>query len=117
MTRFPSTLLVTAALAALVSVVPAKGETTPAPGEPALTVHMRGSAFDPQSATVTAGQTVLFVNDDDLTHNVTADDLKSGDLQPGKGWSYKFEKPGTYRYACTYHAWMKGEITAKTVLP
>ncbi len=102
-----------ALLAAFVSVASARSDTgTSGSQQPALTVHMRGSAFDPQSATITVGQTVLFVNDDEITHNVTADNFKSGDLQAGKGWRYKFDRAGTYKYVCTYHSWMKGEITA-----
>lgn len=74
---------------------------------------MKSFAFDPASASVNAGQKVVFTNDDDATHNVVAsdDNINSGDIAAGKSWSYTFTKAGTYKYVCTYHPWMKGEIT------
>jgi len=77
-------------------------------------VHMKGSSFQPQSASVKVGQTVVFVNDDTETHNVVAADngITSGDIAGGKSWQYKFTAAGTYNYVCTYHPWMKGTITA-----
>jgi plastocyanin len=75
------------------------------------TVHMSNFAFKPSALTVHAGDTVVFTNDDDVTHNVTADGFKSGDVAGGKSWSYTFTKPGTYAYVCTYHPGMSGTIT------
>jgi plastocyanin len=60
---------------------------------------------------VQTGQTVVFQNDDDVPHNVTADAFKSGDVNGGKSWKYTFTKAGTYAYVCTYHPGMKGSIT------
>ena len=75
------------------------------------TVHMSDFSFKPDKLTVQAGETVVFQNDDDATHNVTADAFKSGDVGSGKSWSYTFSKPGTYTYVCTYHPGMQGTIT------
>lgn len=76
------------------------------------TVRMKGMQFDPQSVTVQAGQTVQFVNDDQVTHNVvdSGDNISSGDIEAGKSWNYTFTKAGDYQYVCTYHSWMKGEV-------
>ena len=76
-----------------------------------VTVHMRNMAFDPQSTKVQAGQTVVFQNDDTVSHNVTSSDIgTSGDIRPGKTWKYKFDKAGDFHYVCTYHQGMAGEI-------
>lgn len=80
----------------------------PAAQNPA--VHMSDFAFKPDTLTIHAGQTVVFQNDDDVTHNVTADAFKSGDVEGGKSWKHTFDKAGTYAYVCTYHPGMKGTI-------
>ena len=82
----------------------------PSPGPPALTVHITGSQYKPANATVHTGDTVVFVNDDPVAHNVMGDVLQSPDIAPGKSWSYTFDKTGTYNFTCSYHAWMKGTI-------
>lgn len=75
------------------------------------TVQMKDFSFKPDALTVHQGDTVVFQNDDDVTHNVTADSLKSGDIGAGKSWKYTFSKAGTYAYVCTYHPGMQGTIT------
>jgi plastocyanin len=82
---------------------------------PAVTVHMPGSSYNPANVQVHAGDTVLFVNDDKIAHTVTDSasnpSFDSKDIAAGQSWSYTFTRPGTYSYVCTYHPWMKGQIT------
>lgn len=85
--------------------------------QPHQVVHIKDFAFKPQTLTVQAGDTVVFQNDDDVAHNVTADAFKSGDIAGGKSWSYTFLKPGTYAYVCTYHPGMQGTITVPSPTP
>ena len=84
-----------------------------APASTDPTIHMRDSQFTVPKATVSVGQTITFVNDDQFPHNVTGKDLKSGDIDGGQKWQFTFKKAGTYTYVCTYHPWMKGTITVK----
>ena len=69
-------------------------------------------AFDPVIIRVTAGTTVTWMNDDDVAHTVTADEgeFDSGFVNPGQSWSHTFTEPGTYRYYCLPHPWMKGTV-------
>ena len=93
------------------SISPALGQNDGSSSTTAVTVHMHGLAFDPQTVKVSVGQTVVFVNDDTVSHNVTASDLgTSGDVGPGKSWKYTFTKAGDYHYTCTYHQGMTGEV-------
>jgi plastocyanin len=70
--------------------------------------------YSPSSFRLVVGvnNTVTFVNQDSVVHTVTADDgsFNSGDIQPGQSWTHTFAV-GTYSYHCTYHFWMKGNIT------
>jgi plastocyanin len=87
--------------------------------KPAATVRMPQLQFAPAQLSVHTGATVLFTNDGDVAHTVTASDksFDSGDLAPGKSWSYTFTKAGTYAYICAYHSWMKGTVTVTDAGP
>ena len=74
--------------------------------------------YQPAEVTVVIGvnNTVTWVNQDGVTHTVTAtdDSFDSGNLVAGASWSHTFKAPGTYSYYCTYHsAWMKGTVVVK----
>lgn len=68
--------------------------------------------YGPASITISAGQTVRFVNRDGEAHTVTATGrtFDSGGMDTGDSWTYRFSKPGRYAYFCTLHPWMKGTI-------
>lgn len=76
---------------------------------------MKNFAYVPASVTVHAGDTVAFVNDDDEAHTVTAVDksFASGGLDTGDTWKHVFAKPGSYKYFCELHPFMKGTVVVK----
>ena len=71
--------------------------------------------FAPVSLTVQAGSTVTWTNKDDEPHTVVSDSgaFRSGALDTGESFSFKFERPGTYRYACSIHPRMVGTIVVQ----
>ncbi len=69
--------------------------------------------YSPNVLMVPLGATVTWTNNDPgVTHTVTAADgtFDSGSLAAGETFSYTFENPGTFEYACTPHPWMRGQI-------
>jgi plastocyanin len=105
---------------------------SPDSGEPPVVVMGDPSTYSPAVLTVPAGTRIIWLNGDTRAHTVSdgaalagagdgagqarlasADTLESGDIQPGATWSYTFSEPGTYLYACRYHAaeQMIGTIT------
>ena len=69
--------------------------------------------YSPESVTVTvANGTITWHNKDTMSHTVTADDgsFDSESIAPGAMWSYKFTKPGTFKYHCAPHPWMTGTV-------
>jgi plastocyanin len=102
-------------LTLLIALIAASGSTPLLAQQSGLTVRMAGSVYKPANAQVHAGDTVAFMNDDSLAHTVTSSQspasFDSKDIPAGKSWTYTFSKPGTYNYICTYHAWMKGQVT------
>jgi plastocyanin len=73
------------------------------------------TGYDPDNITVLIGvnNTVIWTNNDNEPHTVTASDgsFDSGNMNPGSTFTYTFTKPGTYLYICTYHPWMHGYVT------
>jgi plastocyanin len=74
------------------------------------TVSMAGLAFKPDPLVVRRGTTVVFHNDDQAPHTVTADSgsFDSGLLEPGDTFSVTVN--GALTYHCTIHAFMKARI-------
>jgi plastocyanin len=65
--------------------------------------------------TIDAGTTVTWVNTDDEPHTVASEAglFRSGGLDTNESFSYKFDKPGTYRIYCTIHPRMVATIVVK----
>jgi plastocyanin len=68
--------------------------------------------YHPSPLSVPVGTTVTWKNVGGQAHSVTSQDqlFDSRLLDANKSWSYTFEMPGTYRYFCVPHPWMKGSI-------
>jgi plastocyanin len=100
-------------LVALAALLAAPAAADPAPP----TIRIRDDAFTPGTLTVTAGQSVTFVNGDDDAHTVTAVDgsFDSKGLDTGNVWRHVFLKPGVYAYFCELHPFMKGTVVVKAV--
>jgi len=81
----------------------------------AASVAIKGFQFQPAELTVKAGDTVEWKNDDIVPHTVTADDgsFRSGKIAPGKTWTYKAAKAGTFGYTCTPHPNMHGKLIVR----
>jgi plastocyanin len=78
-------------------------------------VTIRNDAYAPSTLTVVAGTTVAFINRDDDAHTVTATDgsFDSRGLDTDGAWRHTFERPGTYRYFCELHPFMRGRIVVE----
>jgi len=103
--------------AALVSAAAAAGALALAgPAAAATTeVSMPGKFFDPARFQLVAGDRVLFINGDLVTHDVRvpAGPFDSGPMHRGLRWEQAFETAGSYPFLCTLHPFMSG--TAEVV--
>jgi plastocyanin len=72
--------------------------------------------FSPKTVTIKAGAEVSWEVKEG-THTVTADNsaFESQALSAGQKFNYKFTKPGTYRYYCSFHGSKGGHDMAGTV--
>jgi plastocyanin len=81
-----------------------------APRAATQNVTLKDNLFDPKTITVKAGDTVMWTDQGQNEHTVTADDgsFDSGDLKVGEktSFSFTFTKAGTFAYHCKYHGAM-----------
>jgi len=75
--------------------------------------------FDPAEITVAPGSTVVWVNQGNEDHTVTADDqsFDSGYKKKGASFQRAFPRPGRYTYHCAPHPWMKGTVVVSAGTP
>ena len=78
-------------------------------------VRIDATSFEPRSLTVTAGDTVVWVNDDLYAHTATGKGgvFDSKDIAAGGSWSYVPKKAGLFGYTCLYHPTMKGTLRVR----
>ena len=86
-----------------------------APTGEANTIVLKDFHFAPMSLTVPAGTTVIWKNLDGEPHTVMSDTgvFRSGGLDQNDSFTFKFDRPGTYRFICSIHPSMMGTITVK----
>ncbi len=70
--------------------------------------------------TIGVNNTILWINDDTVAHTVTsfqvptgASSFNSNLIYPGKTFTTTLTLPGVYKYFCSWHNWLAGEITVK----
>jgi plastocyanin len=85
-------------------------------GGDTVTVTMKNIQFDPQAVTVKVGQTVKWVNEDDVQHDADATsgaDFNLDLIDKGGTIEWKAEAAGDVEYVCSVHPNMTGTITVE----
>jgi plastocyanin len=110
MRTLTAALVMLAALA--VGAAPASAATT-------KTVKVFGSSFSPKSVTITAGDTIRWVNKDNDNHQIYADhgQFVSAILKPNQSFSFTFRAAGTYTYKDELHPKIRGTVVVKGAPP
>ena len=77
-------------------------------------IEIRNFKFAPNTLTVPAGTTVVWINRDEEPHTVVysgeARLFRSKPLDTNDKFSFRFSQPGTYKYYCSVHPHMTGVV-------
>lgn len=75
-------------------------------------VSVDNFSFAPTQASIAVGSTVTWTNRDDIPHTVvsTEQKFKSPVLDTNEQFSHRFDVAGTYKYFCSLHPKMTGQI-------
>ncbi len=84
--------------------VPAPSPLPPLPPG-TVRVLMPGMEFKEKTIVISKGTTVMWLNNDDAKHTVTANDRRffSDTMDPGDTFSYTFNEAGRFPYYCDFH--------------
>lgn len=99
-------LTLTVFLAACVESTP----STPPPVSESPTVTIKDMRFNANHVTIEEGDSVTWVWEDDMPHDVSGDGFKS-EVQSEGNFTHTFDEAGSYPYVCTLHSGMKGTVT------
>jgi plastocyanin len=79
------------------------------------TIAIHNFMFAPMSLQVPVGTTVVWKNLDGEPHSIKSidDTFRSGALDQNDSFSFKFDKPGSYKYVCSIHPQMVATIVVK----
>ena len=70
-------------------------------------------SFSPKEITIKPGDTVIWTNNDSVTHTVTGIGWGSNNLTLGQTYSKVFDTVGTFTYNCSIHTSMTGSVVVK----
>jgi plastocyanin len=103
-------LIVAAGCASSVITEPAQAQSLS--GSKPIVVGMKALKFNPKVVKAKVNQQVDFKWDESVAHNVVFDKSRKSKTLAKKGtiWSTKFDKPGTFKYKCTLHPGMQGQV-------
>lgn len=101
-------------LALLLSIAPGPALLA-ADAAAAGTVTIKDFMFSPATVTIQAGATVIWTNKDNEPHTVVSDSglFRSGAIDTDESYSFRFDKPGTYHFACSIHPMMVGTVVVQ----
>ncbi|MFZ1765879.1 MAG: plastocyanin/azurin family copper-binding protein [Candidatus Nitrotoga sp.] len=82
-----------------------------------ITVTIDAFQFQPDKIRIKRGQSVIFINKDEVPHTVTPDKnghfVSSGIIKGGEQHEVFFESAGVQNYSCDFHPSMRGRVTVK----
>lgn len=76
-------------------------------------ITIKNYEFVPAAVTITAGDTVIWTNEDQASHTIEANDasFESALIRTGQSYSHTFASAGLASYFCGPHPYMKASIS------
>lgn len=81
-------------------------------------VIIKDNEFNPYEMIIKKGTSVLFINNDPITHTVTGDNgsFNSGQIELNQNYRHTFNDTGVFQYHCSIHPNMVGQIIVRNEL-
>ena len=80
-----------------------------------LSITQKGRLFSSESVTIKKGDSITFVNDDTVPHNIVStskgNEFNLGSQPPGASTDVTFKEPGDAQIICAIHPRMKMVVT------
>ena len=75
-------------------------------------VTIDATSFKPETLTIKAGDTVVWINKDFIPHTASSREagFDSGTLLAGESWRHTFKSRGKAPYTCLFHPSMKATL-------
>ncbi len=91
------------------------GAQAAAGGRDTVTAAVQDFLFRPGRIEIAAGTTIVWTNDGQVMHTVSAEDgsFDSGAIEPGERRGLTFSRVGTFPFHCTPHPFMRGLIVVR----
>jgi plastocyanin len=91
------------------------GRQPDAGSKDSITAVVQDFMFRPARLEIAAGTTVVWTNGGQVPHTVTAEDgsFDTGPIEVGERRAITFSRPGTFRFHCTPHPFMRGEVVVR----
>jgi plastocyanin len=90
-------------------------QSKPKPRPRTHTVTMADMKFVPQTLSVMAGDSVVWLNKDLVPHTATSTDgvFDSKTIEAGASWRHTVKKTGAFVYTCAFHPTMTGVVRVR----
>ena len=91
------------------------GANAPAAGPDTVTATVQDFLFRPARLEIAAGTTIVWSNNGQVAHTVSAEDgsFDSGPIEAGARGALTFSRAGTFPFHCTPHPFMRGVIVVR----
>lgn len=84
-------------------------EVEPVPAVATTSIDVTDNVFEPATAEVAAGETVVWRWVGEEEHDIVADEFEHAAQTDGT-FEHRFDEPGTYAYRCNLHFEMVGVV-------
>jgi plastocyanin len=78
-----------------------------------VNISVRALTFVPKKFDAKVKQKINFVWKENVAHNIVFDKKIKSPTQNKGSWTTSFDKAGTYKFKCTLHPGMNGEVKVK----
>ncbi|MEY2467853.1 MAG: hypothetical protein QOF21_551 [Actinomycetota bacterium] len=90
---------------------PDNGSTPTGGAAPTVQIKATGTTWEPDDVTIKPGDTVEFVIDGSIVHDLKGDEGINHKAASKFTVKHKYTEPGTFSYSCTIHPGMTGTVT------